>query len=71
MMNEKVKELIQILIEMGHNPKTIRDCYLQNLTSEKDIDSILDFLKKNPKASKSDVNFEIHRIHLANRGIQL
>ena len=71
MMTDKAKKFVEIMIDRGHDPNTIRNSYLENLSTEDDFDKILYFLETNKEASKADINYEIHKIHLAKRGIDI
>ena len=55
----------------GRSPNAIRNSYLDNLSTEDDFNKILEFFETNPNASKADVNYEIHKIHLAKCGIDI
>lgn len=63
-MIEKLKRFVKIMMERGHDVQTIRESYLEMLTTEEMVDEALAFLENNPAASKNDTNFEIHRIYL-------
>lgn len=71
MMIDKAKKFVEIMTDMGHDLNTIRNSYLENLSTEEDFDKILRFLETNKEASKADVNYEIHKIHLERRGINI
>ena len=71
MMTDKAKKFVEIMIDRGHDLNTIRNSYLENLSTEDDFDKILHFLETNKEASKADINYEIHKIHLAKRGIDI
>lgn len=70
-MIDKAKRFVEIMTDRGHNPNTIRNSYLENLSTEEDFDKILLFLENNKEASKADVNYEIHKIHLERRGVNI
>lgn len=70
-MTDKAQKFVEIMTKRGHSPNTIRNSYLEELFTEEDFDKILQFLESNKDASKADVNYEIHRIHLEKRGIDI
>lgn len=69
MDKEKIRKLVYMLVERGHDPKVIQDSYLQIISTDEEIESVIDFLNKNPNATKADVNYNIHLLHLHKRGI--
>lgn len=70
-MIDKAKKFVEIMTARGHDSNIIRNSYLENLSTEDDFDKILQFLETNKEVSKADVNYEIHKIHLAKRGIDI
>lgn len=71
MITDKIKTFVDIMLKRGHNIEVIKNSYLDILQSESDYDEILQFLSNNKSVSKEDVNYEIHKIYLKHRGINI
>ena len=68
-MTGNIEQFIKQMLQKGFDINTIRSSYIKILQPE-DYEKILIYLSENESASKEDINYEIHKIHLKKRGIR-
>lgn len=67
----KIKTMVELLVEKGFDSSTIRDTFLEQISNSNEVDQIIDYLRSNSEAARNQINYEIHRICLKTRGVNI